>query len=114
MNRQRKCLSGVGVAAVVLLMTVTAWIHYRQETVLEFGMFTGSNWNVASANSFVIFDKAIARFEKEHPGVKIHYYSGISKDDYSEWFSRKLLAGKEPDVFMVLGTVLISFHPWAL
>ena len=57
MNRQRKVLVWVGVAAVVLLMTVTAWIHYRQETVLEFGMFTGSNWNVASANSFVIFDK---------------------------------------------------------
>lgn len=52
MNRQRKVLVWVGVAAVVLLMTVTAWIHYRQETVLEFGMFTGSNWNVASANSF--------------------------------------------------------------
>ena len=109
MNRQRKVLVWVGVAAVVLLMTVTAWIHYRQETVLEFGMFTGSNWNVASANSFVIFDKAIARFEKEHPGVKIHYYSGISKDDYSEWFSRKLLAGKEPDVFMVLGTDFNQF-----
>ena len=109
MNRQRKVLVWVGVAAVVLLMTVTAWIYYRQETVLEFGMFTGSNWNVASANSFVIFDKAIARFEKEHPGVKIHYYSGISKDDYSEWFSRKLLAGKEPDVFMVLGTDFNQF-----
>ena len=53
---------------------------------------------MANANSFISFDKAIARFEKEHPGVKIHYYSGISKDDYSEWFSRKLLAGKEPDV----------------
>lgn len=79
---------------MVLLMTVTAWIHYRQETVLEFGMFTGSNWNVASANSFVIFDKAIARFEKEHPGVKIHYYSGISKDDYSRVVFQKTAGGK--------------------
>lgn len=73
------------------------------ETVLEFGMFTGSNWDVANANSFVIIDKAIARFEDKHPGVKIHYYSGILKEDYSEWFSRKLLSGKEPDVFMILG-----------
>lgn len=64
-------------------------------------------WRVPTA--LVIFDKAIARFEKEHPGVKIHYYSGISKDDYSEWFSRKLLAGKEPDVFMVLGTDFNQF-----
>lgn len=41
--------------------------------------------------------------------MKIHYYSGISKDDYSEWFSRKLLAGKEPDVFMILGTDFNQF-----
>ena len=75
--------------------------YHEKEIVLEFGMFTGSNWDVASASSFVIMDKAIARFEEEHPGVKIHYYSGISKEDYSEWCARKLLEGKMPDVFMV-------------
>ena len=75
-----------------------------EETVLEFGMFTGSNWDVASANSFVIMDKAIAAFEESHPGVKIHYDSGILKEDYSEWCARKLLKGEMPDVFMVLDT----------
>lgn len=80
-----------------------------RETVIEFGMFTGSNWDVANANSFVIIDNAIERFEKEHPGVRIHYYSGVLKEDYSEWFSRKLLAGEEPDVFMVLGTDFNQF-----
>lgn len=79
------------------------------EIVLEFGMFTGSNWDVANANSFVIIDQAIAQFEESHKGVRIHYYSGIRKDDYSEWFSRKLLAGQEPDVFMVLGTDFNQF-----
>lgn len=73
------------------------------QTVLEFGMFTGSNWDVESATSFVIIDKAIEQFESEHPGVRIHYYSGVLKEDYSEWFSRKLLEGEAPDVFMVLG-----------
>lgn len=38
-----------------------------------------------------------------HKNVKVHYYSGIRKEDYSEWFSRQLLRGQEPDVFMVLG-----------
>ena len=33
----------------------------------------------------------------------------MRKADYSEWFSRKLLAGKEPDVFMVLGTDFNQF-----
>lgn len=77
--------------------------------VLEFGMFTGSNWNVANADSFVIIDQAIARFEKEHPGVKVHYYSGVPREEYSEWLSRKILAGEEPDVFMVLGSDFDQF-----
>ncbi len=71
-------------------------------TVLEFGMFAGSNWDVANADSCVIIDKAIEKFEKTHPGVRIHYYSGIPKEDYSEWLARKILNGQTPDVFMVL------------
>ena len=84
-------------------------VHLRKNITLEFGMFTGSNWDVAQANSFTIIDKAIAKFEHAHPGVTVHYYSGIRKDDYSEWFSRKLLAGEEPDIFMVLGTDFNQF-----
>lgn len=101
----------VAVLCVILLF----FAHYgkKKEIILEFGMFTGSNWDVATANSFVIIDKAIARFEKEHPGVRIHYYSGVLKEDYSEWFSRKLLVDKEPDVFMVLGTDFNQFSSWA-
>lgn len=72
------------------------------DTVLEFGMFAGSNWGVANADSCVIIDKAIEKFEKAHPGVRIHYYSGIPKEDYSEWLARKILNGETPDVFMVL------------
>ncbi len=101
-----------GWAAAILVLgaaVLAAGFCRKKETVLEFGMFTGSNWDVANANSFVIIDKAIARFEQEHPGVRIHYYSGVMKEDYSEWLSRKLLAGKEPDVFMVLGTDFNQF-----
>ncbi len=102
---------GWAAAAILVLgaAVLAAGFCRKKETVLEFGMFTGSNWDVANANSFVIIDKAIARFEQEHPGVRIHYYSGVMKEDYSEWLSRKLLAGKEPDVFMVLGTDFNQF-----
>ena len=91
---------------LVLIAAVGIFVKAKQkkEIVLEFGMFTGSNWDVASANSFVIMDKAIAAFEESHPGVKIHYDSGILKEDYSEWCARKLLRGDLPDVFMVLDT----------
>ncbi len=77
--------------------------HAKQIT-LEFGMFAGSNWGVENANSYVIIDKAIKTFEQKHKNVKIHYYSGILKEDYSEWFSRQVLLGKTPDVFMILSS----------
>ena len=94
--------------AVILVLIAAVGIIVKakqeKEIVLEFGMFTGSNWDVASANTFVIMDKAIAAFEESHPGVKIHYDSGILKEDYSGWCARKLLRGDLPDVFMVLDT----------
>lgn len=77
-------------------------INKDRQITIGLGIFAGSNWDVANANSYVIIDKAIERFEKEHKNVKIHYYSGVLKKDYSEWLSRKLLMGKMPDVFMVL------------
>lgn len=91
------------------------------DTVLEFGMFAGSNWGVANADSCIIIDKAIEKFEKAHPGVRIHYYSGIPKDDYPEWLARKILSGETPDVFMVLSNdfdkmvslgTLAELDPW--
>lgn len=101
----------IGVVSVLLLCLGGLVLFYqrKKETILEFGMFTGSNWDVANANSFIIIDKAIERFEEEHPGVKVHYYGGVSKEDYSEWFARKLLINEAPDVFMVLGTDFNQF-----
>lgn len=109
MGGKKKAFACLAVLGAAVLFSGAAWSGRQKETVLEFGMITGSNWDVANANSFTIIDQAIERFESEHPGVKIHYYSGVRKDDYSEWFSRKLLAGKEPDVFMVLGTDFNQF-----
>ena len=109
MGGKKKAFACLAVFGAAVLFCGAAWSGRQKETVLEFGMITGSNWDVANANSFTIIDQAIERFEAEHPGVKIHYYSGVRKDDYSEWFSRKLLAGKEPDVFMVLGTDFNQF-----
>ena len=88
----------------ILLLGVVILYSYnasRSET-LEIGVFVGSNWNVANANSYTIMDKAIERFESQNPDIKVHYYSGIPKEDYAEWLAGKMLIGKMPDVFMVL------------
>lgn len=108
MKKRKFILTGI---ILLLLLTGGCFLYIRSKRpiILEFGMFTGSNWDVASANSFKIMDRAIAEFEKTHPNVKIHYYSGIAKEDYSEWCARKLLEGKTPDVFVVLDSDFDKF-----
>lgn len=105
----KRFLIAFGIVCFLGAALLAAFFSRNRTTVLEFGMFTGSNWDVANANSFMIIDEAVERFEAAHPGVEIHYYSGVLKEDYSEWFSRKLLAGEEPDVFMILGTDFNQF-----
>ncbi len=96
----------IAVAGAVILAGISGvfWTLERQKkpVVLEFGMFAESNWDVANANAYVIVDKAIKVFEAEHPGVTVHYETGIRKKDYSEWLARKSLEGEAPDVFMIL------------
>ena len=89
-------------AVIVILLAAVLTCGREPGVTLEFGMIAGSNWDVANADSCVIIDKAIEKFEKNNPGVKVHYYSGIPKDDYSEWLTRKMLKGEMPDVFMTL------------
>lgn len=102
-NRKNRITILCILAGIMACFAIFLFQQSHKETVLEVGIIAGSNWNVANANSYVIIDKAVEKFEKEHPNVKIHYFSGIRKESYSEWFSRQLLRGKEPDVFMVLG-----------
>ncbi|WP_294158770.1 ABC transporter substrate-binding protein [uncultured Selenomonas sp.] len=73
-----------------------------QPHVLRIGMFAGSPWDVPGGDLYGLFDDAIAQFEAAHPGVKVTYTSGISRDDYSEWLAERFLAGDEPDVFLLL------------
>ena len=90
--------------SVVVIAGIFGHRIYRKNNpiVIEFGMFVGSNWDVANANSYVIVDKVIAQFEEEHPGVVVLYTSGIRKEDYSEWYAQKALEGETPDVAMIL------------
>lgn len=98
-------------ASVCIFLIVTGfyYVQSKKTIVLEFGMFTGSNWDVANDATYTLIDKILRKFERMHPGVKVHYYSGIRKDDYSEWFSERVLEGKMPDVAMILGPQFNKF-----
>ncbi|MGT2929955.1 ABC transporter substrate-binding protein [Streptococcus dentasini] len=86
-----------------LLLGVVSLIYWsRFHTVhLELGLYTDSSWNVPSDEGTRLMDHVIAKFEKEHPNVKVTYESGIDKDDYADWLSDKIVLGQTPDIFMV-------------
>ena len=69
---------------------------------LRIGVFVSSPWGVPGGDLYGLLDAAIADFEKTHPGVRVTYTSGISREDYGEWLAERFLAGDEPDVFLLL------------
>lgn len=101
-KRQRVIQGAVVCVLVILVIVVCA--NTKKEKIIEFGMFTGSNWGVENADAFVLVDRAIGRFEARHPNVKVTYTSGIDKADYSEWCAKRMLQGELPDVFMISDT----------
>ncbi|WP_231038466.1 ABC transporter substrate-binding protein [Pectinatus haikarae] len=93
------------IAALLILSALFFYNIYAQkqeQLVIRLGLFSGSNWNVPSGDSYAAIDNAIKNFENIHPNVKITYVSGIRKQDYAEWLAEKVLDGSEPDIFMVL------------
>lgn len=101
MNKRIRLVQGL----IFLIFIIGIFIVGRQnvsDRVLELGMFGDSYWDVANADGYAVIDKAIEKFEKKYPEVKVDYYSGIQKDNYSEWLARKILKGDCPDIFMIL------------
>lgn len=87
---------------VIPIILIAIIVTNQRDETLEVGIFAGSNWNVATEDSYKNIDDAIKEFNKIHPNVKVHYYSGIRKEDYSQYLSEKALKGELPDVFFIL------------
>lgn len=98
-------------SVISILLIICTWIIYTDsykkiyisgDEVITIGIFSDSYWEVQNGYSYRILEDAIEIFEKQHPGVRVEYVSGILKADYSEWLSEQFLLGKAPDVFFVL------------
>lgn len=96
-----KKIIGILVSLGAVCAIIFGVAYSRRPVTITLGVFAGSNWDVPNGNSYQVIDDAIARFQKEHPNVKIVYDSGVQKEDYSLWLSEKIVSGKEPDVFLV-------------
>lgn len=92
----------VVVLLVLMLCFSLTGCSGNKETVLTIGVYSGSYWNTPNGNCYQILDDAIAMFEQSHPGVKVEYVSGIPAGAYSEWLTKQILKGTEPDLYFVL------------
>lgn len=88
-------------AVALLLLFAGCWWNGRREIVLRVGAYSGSYWGTDTGGSYQILEDAIARFEAEHPNVRVEYTSGIGTSEYSEWLAEQVLKGQEPDVCFV-------------
>ena len=62
MKRVTKIWVTIIISVLVFVSAALAFVHKKRSSVLEVGVFAGSNWDVANANSYVIIDKAVKRF----------------------------------------------------
>lgn len=92
---------------MILLFAIAALICYakysqNRQPVLTIGVCADSYWDVPAGESTALMEKAIKLFQSEHPHVQVRLITGIQKSDYHEWLAEKLLAGDEPDLYLVL------------
>lgn len=87
-----------------VFLLAAVWVvydrHFRK-VELYLGIYSGGSWDVPNAKEYQLIDQVVARFEKEHPNVKVIYESGISKEDYSVWLSDRIIDGQQPDIFIL-------------
>ncbi len=100
---QKKYITAI---IILLLMTAALFLYQKynreQSPVLTVGICADSYWGVPAGNSDALMEKAIALFQAEHPHVQVRLITGIQKSDYHEWLAEKLLAGEEPDLYLIL------------
>ncbi len=114
-NRRKDRVLGLLAAALLLgclLLYTDGYLIFLEnaKNIITIGVFSDSYWEVQNGYSYQILEDAIDLFEKDHPGVKVEYVSGILKEDYSEWLSEQLLSGRGPDLFFILQE---DFHGFA-
>lgn len=94
---------------LVLILMVILFIfagglscYYQQKSkVITVAFYTGSSWDVPNGKPYQVIDEAIKEFHKQYPNVKVKYETGITKKDYLNWLSGKIVSGKTPDVILI-------------
>ena len=98
----------LAVVAIAAAFLAAGWLRAFPlgPRIITVGIYAGSAWGVPQGQAYALIDSIIARYEAQHPGVKVRYTSGITRTDYPEWLAERFLAGDEPDVFLIAGPEL--------
>lgn len=89
---------------IVLLCAASAAVgdyYEKKSKTLTVAFYTGSSWDAPSGEPYKMIDYAIKKFHRKYPDVKIQYETGITKKDYINWLSGKIVSGQTPDVILV-------------
>ena len=84
---------------VLILAVIRLWPP--SPPVLTIAICADSYWGVPDGHPTAILEKAIEKFQTQHPNVKVKLIAGVQKADYGEWLAERLLSGQEPDVFLI-------------
>ena len=86
-----------------LLILILAVIRFwpASPPVLTVAICADSYWGVPDGHPTAIWEKAIEKFQTQHPNVQVKLIAGVQKADYGEWLAERLLSGQEPDVFLI-------------
>lgn len=86
-----------------LLFLILAVIRFwpASPPLLTVAICADSYWGVPDGHPTAIWEKAIEKFQTQHPNVQVKLIAGVPKADYGEWLAERLLSGQEPDVFLI-------------
>ena len=93
--------------AVGLLISLPFVVSNRIANASEpieilFSITSDNIWDKEKIDNTLFFEKAIIKYEKLNPQIRIKLIKGLPRREYSEWLAQSILKGNQPDIFSVL------------
>ena len=87
----------LGILCLIIFYGAIRLQKQQEDVVLTIGVYSGSYWDTPNSDSYQILDTAIARFEREHPRVKVNYSLFSSNDTTTENLTFDIEPGSNSD-----------------
>lgn len=86
---------------IVIIAMASYYYHYLQRPdKLTIGLFAGNPWSDTNFNIYDVIDEVIEQYQARY-GIEVEYVSGVLQEDYSNHLNSLIVAGKEPDIYLI-------------